>query len=123
MLNFNRERGFEEWCVPFMANTNTLRGTGQLPKFEDDLFKIEGEDLYLIPTAEVSLTNLYNDEILDADELPLLMTSYTPCFRKEAGSAGRDTRGLIRQHQFDKVENGCNLLNLNNQKKIFKKNG
>lgn len=104
MLNFNRERGFEEWCVPFMANTNTLRGTGQLPKFEDDLFKIEGEDLYLIPTAEVSLTNLYNDEILDADELPLLMTSYTPCFRKEAGSAGRDTRGLIRQHQFDKVE-------------------
>ncbi|MGA1932076.1 serine--tRNA ligase [Arcobacter sp. YIC-464] len=104
MLDFNRQRGFEEWYVPFMANTNTLQGTGQLPKFEDDLFKIEGEDLYLIPTAEVSLTNLYNDEILPAEELPLMLTSYTPCFRKEAGSAGRDTRGLIRQHQFDKVE-------------------
>jgi seryl-tRNA synthetase len=104
MLDFNRERGFEEWYVPFMANSNTLQGTGQLPKFEDDLFKIEGEDLYLIPTAEVQLTNLYNDEIIPADELPLLLTSYTPCFRKEAGSAGRDTRGLIRQHQFDKVE-------------------
>ncbi len=104
MLDFNRARGFEEWYVPFMANSNTLQGTGQLPKFEDDLFKIEGEDLYLIPTAEVSLTNLYNDEILASEELPLLLTSYTPCFRKEAGSAGRDTRGLIRQHQFDKVE-------------------
>ena len=104
MLDFNRERGFEEWYVPFMANTNTLTGTGQLPKFADDLFKIEGEDLYLIPTAEVSLTNLFNDEILEESELPMLLTSYTPCFRKEAGSAGRDTRGLIRQHQFDKVE-------------------
>jgi len=103
-LDFNRERGFEEWYVPFMANSNTLQGTGQLPKFEDDLFKIEGEDLYLIPTAEVSLTNLYNDEIIDKEELPMLLTSYTPCFRKEAGSAGRDTRGIIRQHQFDKVE-------------------
>jgi len=103
-LDFNRERGFEEWYVPFMANTNVLEGTGQLPKFGDDLFKIEGEDLYLIPTAEVCLTNLYNDEIVDKDELPLLLTSYTPCFRKEAGSAGRDTRGMIRQHQFDKVE-------------------
>lgn len=104
MLDFNRQRGFNEWYVPFMANSNTLQGTGQLPKFADDLFKIEGEDLYLIPTAEVSLTNLYNDEIIDKSELPLLLTSYTPCFRKEAGSAGRDTRGLIRQHQFDKVE-------------------
>ncbi|QDF28023.1 serine--tRNA ligase [Halarcobacter anaerophilus] len=104
MLDFNRSRGFHEWYVPFMANSNTLQGTGQLPKFEDDLFKIEGEDLYLIPTAEVSLTNLYNDEIISEEELPLLLTSYTPCFRKEAGSAGRDTRGLIRQHQFDKVE-------------------
>ena len=103
-LDFNRERGFEEWYVPFMANTNVLEGTGQLPKFGDDLFKIEGEDLYLIPTAEVCLTNLYNDEIVNKDELPLLLTSYTPCFRKEAGSAGRDTRGMIRQHQFDKVE-------------------
>lgn len=104
MLDFNRERGFNEWYVPFMANSNTLQGTGQLPKFADDLFKIEGEDLYLIPTAEVSLTNLFNDEILEIEELPMLLTSYTPCFRKEAGSAGRDTRGLIRQHQFDKVE-------------------
>ena len=103
-LDFNRQRGFEEWYVPFMANSNTLKGTGQLPKFEDDLFKIEGEDLYLIPTAEVQLTNLYSDEIINSDELPLLLTSYTPCFRKEAGSAGRDTRGIIRQHQFDKVE-------------------
>ncbi len=104
MLDFNRQRGFEEWYVPFMANSNALQGTGQLPKFEDDLFKIDGEDLYLIPTAEVQLTNLVNDEILKDEELPMLLTSYTPCFRKEAGSAGRDTRGLIRQHQFDKVE-------------------
>jgi len=81
-----------------------LQGTGQLPKFEDDLFKIEGENLYLIPTAEVPLTNIYNDEILTTEELPLLMTGYTECFRKEAGSAGRDTRGIIRQHQFAKVE-------------------
>ena len=103
-LDFNREQGFEEWYVPFMANSNALRGTGQLPKFEDDLFKIHGEDLYLIPTAEVSLTNLFNDEIVPIEELPMLLTSYTPCFRKEAGSAGRDTRGIIRQHQFDKVE-------------------
>jgi seryl-tRNA synthetase len=80
-----------------------LLGTGQLPKFEDDLFKIEGEDLYLIPTAEVALTNIFNNEIIELNE-PLLMTAYTPCFRKEAGSAGRDTRGIIRQHQFDKVE-------------------
>ncbi len=107
MLDFNRGRGFEEWYVPFMANTNTLTGTGQLPKFKDDLFKIEDEDLYLIPTAEVSLTNLYSDEILKEQDLPLKLTSYTPCFRKEAGSAGRDTRGMIRQHQFDKVELVC----------------
>ena len=107
MLDFNRARGFEEWYVPFMANTNTLTGTGQLPKFKEDLFKIEDEDLYLIPTAEVSLTNLYSDEILKEQELPLKLTSYTPCFRKEAGSAGRDTRGMIRQHQFDKVELVC----------------
>jgi len=103
-LDFNETRGFKEWYVPFMANSTTLKGTGQLPKFEDDLFKIEGEDLYLIPTAEVQLTNLYSDEIISKDELPLKLTSYTPCFRKEAGSAGRDTRGMIRQHQFDKVE-------------------
>jgi len=103
-LDTNREKGFEELCVPFMNNAQMLQGTGQLPKFEDDLFKIEGEDLYLIPTAEVPLTNMYNDEILSEKELPVLMTGYTPCFRKEAGSAGRDTRGMIRQHQFDKVE-------------------
>ena len=80
-----------------------LQGTGQLPKFGDDLFKIEDEDLYLIPTAEVPLTNMYNDEILSEKELPLLMTGYTPCFRKEAGSAGRDTRGIIRQHQLTRL--------------------
>ena len=107
MLDFNRARGFEEVCVPFMANDETLFGTGQLPKFADDLFKIEGENLYLIPTAEVPVTNLYRDEILPHEKLPLKMTAYTPCFRKEAGSAGRDTRGMIRQHQFDKVELVC----------------
>ena len=103
-LDTNREKGFEEVYVPFLNNATMLQGTGQLPKFGDDLFKIEGEDLYLIPTAEVPLTNLYNDEILTPEELPIMMTGYTPCFRKEAGSAGRDTRGMIRQHQFDKVE-------------------
>jgi seryl-tRNA synthetase len=103
-LDTNASKGFEELCVPFMNNAQMLQGTGQLPKFEDDLFKIEDEDLYLIPTAEVPLTNMYNDEILTEQELPVLMTGYTPCFRKEAGSAGRDTRGMIRQHQFDKVE-------------------
>jgi seryl-tRNA synthetase len=103
-LDVNRKRGFEEVCVPFINNAKMLQGTGQLPKFEDDLFKIADEDLYLIPTAEVPLTNLYNDEILTSKELPILLTGYTPCFRKEAGSAGRDTRGMIRQHQFDKVE-------------------
>jgi len=103
-LDMNREKGFEEYSVPFINNASMLQGTGQLPKFGDDLFKIEDEDLYLIPTAEVPLTNMYNDEILSEKELPLLMTGYTPCFRKEAGSAGRDTRGIIRQHQFNKVE-------------------
>jgi seryl-tRNA synthetase len=103
-LDRNREKGFEEYCVPFMSNAAMLQGTGQLPKFEEDLFKIEEENLYLIPTAEVPLTNLYNDEILEEKNLPVLMTGYTPCFRREAGSAGRDTRGMIRQHQFDKVE-------------------
>ena len=103
-LDTNTAKGFEELCVPFMNNAAMLQGTGQLPKFEDDLFKIEDEDLYLIPTAEVPLTNMYNDEILSEKELPVLMSGYTPCFRKEAGSAGRDTRGMIRQHQFDKVE-------------------
>jgi seryl-tRNA synthetase len=103
-LDRNREKGFEEMYVPYMVNAAMLQGTGQLPKFEDDLFKIEDENLYLIPTAEVPLTNMYHDEIVPQEQLPILMTAYTPCFRKEAGSAGRDTRGMIRQHQFDKVE-------------------
>ncbi len=103
-LDTNAQKGFIEHSVPFINNATMLQGTGQLPKFEDDLFKIEDEDLYLIPTAEVPLTNMYNDEILTEKELPVLMTGYTPCFRKEAGSAGRDTRGIIRQHQFNKVE-------------------
>ena len=107
MLDFNRQRGFEEVTVPYIVNKDTLLGTGQLPKFEDDLFKIEGEELYLIPTAEVPLTNLYQDEIIPSSDLPIMMTAYSACFRKEAGSAGRDTRGMIRQHQFDKVELVC----------------
>jgi len=117
-LDNNREKGFEEVCVPFINNANMLQGTGQLPKFGDDLFKIEGEELYLIPTAEVPLTNLYNDEILSAKELPILLTGYTPCFRKEAGSAGKDTRGMIRQHQFDKVEMVA-ISNPQNSEEIF----
>lgn len=104
MLDFNRSRGFEEVAVPYIVNRETLMGTGQLPKFEDDLFKVDGEDLFLIPTAEVPVTNLFRDEILNVEELPIKMTAYSACFRKEAGSAGRDTRGMIRQHQFDKVE-------------------
>lgn len=104
MLDFNRSRGFEEVSVPFITNEESLKGTGQLPKFGDDLFKIEGENLYLIPTAEVPVTNLFRDEILTSDLLPIKLTAYTACFRKEAGSAGRDTRGMIRQHQFGKVE-------------------
>ena len=107
MLDFNRDRGFEEVYVPFMVNDESLFATGQLPKFADDLFKIEGENLYMIPTAEVPVTNLFRDEILPADTLPQRLTAYTPCFRKEAGSAGKDTRGMIRQHQFDKVELVC----------------
>ena len=103
-LDFNEKNGFEQMWVPVLNNSKMLLGTGQLPKFQDDLFKIEDEDLYLIPTAEVALTNIYNDEILEKEKLPLLLTAYTPCFRKEAGSAGRDTRGIMRQHQFDKVE-------------------
>jgi len=104
MLDFNRERGFTEVSVPAIVNRTALEGTGQLPKFEDDLYKIEDEALYLIPTAEVPLTNLFQDEIIAAESLPVTMTGYTSCFRKEAGSAGRDTRGMIRQHQFHKVE-------------------
>ncbi|HEX6975022.1 MAG TPA: serine--tRNA ligase, partial [Vicinamibacterales bacterium] len=100
-----REHGYTEVEPPFLVNAESLRGTGNLPKFEQDLFKIAGEwDLYLIPTAEVPLTNLYRGEILDGKLLPLRYTAYTPCFRSEAGSYGADVRGLIRQHQFDKVE-------------------
>ncbi|WP_415396628.1 serine--tRNA ligase [Sulfurimonas sp. CS5] len=104
MLNFNSKRGFDEVSVPALVNRTALEGTGQLPKFEDDLYKMQDQELFLIPTAEVPLTNLYQDEILSSDELPKKMTAYTSCFRKEAGAAGRDTRGMIRQHQFHKVE-------------------
>ncbi len=103
-LDHNREWGFEEVWVPLMVNKETMTGTGQLPKFEDDLFKIENENLYLIPTAEVPLTNLFRDEIIQDLSKPIKLTAYTPCFRKEAGSYGKDTKGIIRQHQFDKVE-------------------
>ena len=100
-----REHGYTEVEPPFLVNAAALTGTGNLPKFEQDLFKIAGEwDLYLIPTAEVPLTNLHREEILDGRQLPLRYTAYTPCFRSEAGSYGADVRGLIRQHQFDKVE-------------------
>ncbi|MGF2734910.1 serine--tRNA ligase [Marinobacter sp. DUT-1] len=99
------EHGYTEAYVPYLVNAETLYGTGQLPKFEEDLFKTEGENpLYLIPTAEVPATNLVSDTILDAEELPVQLVCHTPCFRSEAGSYGRDTRGMIRQHQFDKVE-------------------
>ena len=104
MLDFNRSRGFEEVSVPALVNRTALEGTGQLPKFEDDLYKVNDQELFLIPTAEVPVTNLFQDEILTQKELPKKMTAYTSCFRKEAGAAGRDTRGMIRQHQFHKVE-------------------
>ncbi|QYF93710.1 serine--tRNA ligase [Massilia sp. PAMC28688] len=112
MLNTHTgEHGYTECYTPYMVNADSLRGTGQLPKFEADLFSVkkggaegEGEHFYLIPTSEVSLTNLVRDEIVAADQLPLKFTAHTPCFRSEAGSYGRDTRGMIRQHQFDKVE-------------------
>jgi len=103
MLDFNRERGFMEVSVPQLVNRKALEGTGQLPKFEEDLY-VTTDGMYLIPTAEVPLTNLYQDEIIPEKELPIKMTGYTSCFRKEAGAAGRDTRGIIRQHQFHKVE-------------------
>ena len=98
------EHGYTEILPPFMVNRKTMTGTGQLPKFEDDLFKIDGWDHFLIPTAEVPVTNIFADEIIDGARLPIYYTAYTPCFRKEAGAAGKDTRGLIRQHQFNKVE-------------------
>ncbi|OOZ39114.1 serine--tRNA ligase [Solemya pervernicosa gill symbiont] len=99
------EHGYTETYVPYLVNADSLRGTGQLPKFEEDLFKLSGEqEYYLIPTAEVPVTNIVRDEIIDADRLPLMFAAHTPCFRSEAGSYGRDTRGMIRQHQFEKVE-------------------
>ena len=105
MLNLHtEEQGYTEILPPFMVNAAAMTGTGQLPKFVDDMYHLEGVDEYLIPTAEVPVTNLRAGEILSGDELPVYYTAYTPCFRKEAGSAGRDTRGLIRQHQFNKVE-------------------
>lgn len=109
LINFmldlhTEEHGFDEVLTPFMVNRNAMIGTGQLPKFEDDMFHLPAKDFFLVPTAEVPVTNLYGSEILDAEQLPIYHTAYTPCFRKEAGSAGRDTRGLIRVHQFNKVE-------------------
>ena len=109
LINFmlsvhSNKHGYTEVSPPFMVNRQSMIGTGQLPKFAEDMFKIEGREYYLIPTAEVPVTNIHRDEILDEDKLPLYYTAYTPCFRQEAGSAGRDTRGIIRNHQFDKVE-------------------
>lgn len=103
MIDTHAARGYKEWWCPAMANGTTLFGTGQLPKFEEDLFRTR-EGMYLIPTAEVQLTNIHSDEVVEAQDLPLHYCAFTPCFREEAGSAGRDTRGLIRLHQFDKVE-------------------
>ncbi len=109
LINFmldmhTKEHGYTEVLTPFMVNRESMTGTGQLPKFEEDLFKIAGVDYYLIPTAEVPVTNIHRDEILNENDLPIYYVSYTPCFRAEAGSYGKDTRGLIRQHQFNKVE-------------------
>jgi seryl-tRNA synthetase len=109
LINFmldihTRERGFQEVLPPFIANAESLTGTGNLPKFAEDLFKLEGFPWYLIPTAEVPLTNLHRDEVLESDSLPRRYAAYTPCFRSEAGSYGKDVRGLVRQHQFNKVE-------------------
>ena len=109
LINFmldvhTREHGYTEVLPPFMVNSRSLFGTGQLPKFKEDLFKCEGFDFWLIPTAEVPVTNIYADEVLDADALPVKLCAYTPCFRSEAGSYGRDVRGIIRVHQFQKVE-------------------
>ena len=105
MLDLHVEKhGYREIFPPFMVNADCMQGTGQLPKFADDMFKLEGRDMFLVPTAEVPLTNLYRDEILNGGDLPIYLTAYTACFRAEAGSHGRDTRGIIRQHQFNKVE-------------------
>jgi seryl-tRNA synthetase len=105
MLDLHVEKhGYTEVLTPFMVNAESMTGTGQLPKFKEDLFKIEGMEYYLIPTAEVPVTNIYRDEILEEENLPIYLVAYSPCFRSEAGSYGKDTRGLIRQHQFNKVE-------------------
>lgn len=105
MMDMHSSRhGYTEMIPPFMVNSNSLLGTGNFPKFKEDVFHLEGSDLYLIPTAEVPVTNYFNNEILDEKDLPTSFCAYSPCFRSEAGSAGRDTKGLIRQHQFDKVE-------------------
>ena len=104
MLNIHTANGYIEVAPPLLVNTDSMTGTGQLPKFADDLFKCADDDLWLIPTAEVPVTNLYRDEIFDGETLPIHHCAYTPCFRREAGSYGRDTRGLIRLHQFNKVE-------------------
>lgn len=104
MDSHSNHHGYTEMIPPFMVNSNSLLGTGNFPKFKEDVFHLEGSDLYLIPTAEVPVTNYYNGEILDEKDLPQKFCAYSPCFRSEAGSAGRDTKGLIRQHQFDKVE-------------------
>ena len=105
MLDLHADRhGYEEVWVPAIVNRKTMTGTGQLPKFEEDLYKLEGEDAFLVPTAEVPVTNLYQDFILETEQLPIRHCAYTACFRREAGSAGRDMRGMIRQHQFDKIE-------------------
>ena len=103
MLDVAQKNGYEEYYLPYMANRDSLIGTGNLPKFEEDLFKTS-ENLFLIPTAEVPLTNIYRDELINEDQLPIKLTSHTPCFRSEAGSYGKDTKGLIRQHQFEKIE-------------------
>ncbi len=99
-----REHGYTEVLPPFMVNRESMTGTGQLPKFEEELFKLSDPDYFLIPTAEVPVTNIFRDEILKEDDLPIKYAAYTPCFRKEAGAHGKDTRGLTRQHQFNKVE-------------------
>ena len=104
MLDFHLHNGYTEYYLPYLVNSDSLIGTGQLPKFKDDLFSIVDEDLYLIPTGEVPLTGLYKNKILNVNDLPIKMTSHTPCFRSEAGSYGKDTKGIIRQHQFEKVE-------------------
>ena len=100
----SNEHGYCEMFPPFVANADSMRGTGQLPKFAEDMFKLEGMDYFLIPTAEVPVTNYHRDELLSVSDLPKLYCAYSACFRSEAGSAGRDTRGYFRQHQFNKVE-------------------